>query len=160
MSATLGTRISIQKELGVIKKNVLMINEESLKDEELKMGNRIIFPIDEVDELEQTEINKSCLKIVNNFDKSLIMSYRGKEQQDLFKKLSTEGKKPILYQNNEDLTKFISEKKVHLIAASKYYGIDLPSKTCNVGIITWIPKYLDHFDYIYDNLIKNKEYIF
>ncbi len=160
MSATLGTKISIQKELGVIKKNVLMINEESLKNEELKMGNRIIFPIDEANELEQDEINKSCLKIVNNFDKSLIMSYSGKEQQELFKKLSTKGKKPILYQNNADLTKFILEKKVHLIAASKYYGIDLPSKTCNVGIITWIPIYLDHFDYIYYNLIENKEYIF
>ncbi len=160
MSATLGTIISIQKELGVIKKNVLMINEESLKNEELKMGNRIVFPIDEVDELEQAVINKSCLKIVNNFDKSLIMSYSGKEQQDLFEKFSTEGKKSIIYQNNDDLTKFISGKKVHLIAASKYYGIDLPLKTCNVGIITWIPKYLDHFDYIYNDLIKNKEYIF
>ncbi len=160
MSATLGTIISIQKELGVIKKNVLMINEESLKNDELKMGNRIIFPIDEVDELEQTEINKSCLNIVNNFDKSLTMSYSGKEQQDLFKLFTTEGKKSILYQNNNDLTKFIPEKKVHLIAASKYYGIDLPLNTCNVGIITWIPKYLDHFDYIYNNLIENKEYIY
>ena len=160
MSATLGTKISIQKELGVIKKNILMINEESLKDEELKMGNRIIFPIDEVDELEQTEINKLCIKIVNNFDKSLIMSHSGKEQQELFRKISTEGKKSILYRNHDDLTKFISEKKAHLIAASKYYGIDLPLNSCNVGIITWIPRYLDHFDYIYNDLIKNNEYIF
>ncbi len=160
MSATLGTILSIQQELGILNENIVMIDDKALEYKGLKMGNRIIFPIEMIDEeLQQVDYDKLCLDIIKNFEKTLVMAYSNNERDHLSQKIKSAGKISIPYYKSKDIDQFISQDKGHLIVASRYYGIDLPSESCLVGIITRIPIYINHTDYINHNIINKSDYV-
>ena len=157
MSATLGSEFSLSYEFGS-KLDLAFIKEDEFNPDDLKMGNRLIFPLLEEYKEEKARI-ETCINLANEFEKILVLAYTNKERDQISEKLNENEKEAIIYSDYQDIVKFVDSESAYLLSAGRYFGLDLPENSCKVAVITKIPEFVSHFEFILENTIGNKKYI-
>jgi len=173
LSATLGQKERFILELGLNRTQIKMICENNFKEEDLRMGERLIFPITE---LELSEINPissefvtTSLKYIKqfliSFKKIIILCWQIDEKKTVINFLKDKLEDVQIfdftgrnYKIFEDFSKYPKNKKSVLIIANRYFGLDFPSSACKICVITRLPTFLSNFDTFINEFLKEQEY--
>lgn len=177
LSATLGNEERFTLELGLVRDKLKLISDKDFEKEGIstKMGERLIFPISE---LQLKEVNPLYFDFVDvsyeyikslilNFRKILILCWKIKEKQAIINKLENDLKDVKIFdftgRNYNVINEFFNEPNTSrscLIIANRYFGLDIPSLSCKVCLITRLPTFLDNFDIMLDKFIMDQYYFY
>ncbi|MBA7505559.1 3'-5' exonuclease DinG [subsurface metagenome] len=177
LSATLGCEERFTLELGLVRDKLKLISDEDFEKEGIstKMGERLIFPIselqlNEVNPLYSDFVNVSFKYIKNlilEFRKILILCWKINEKQEIIRKLKNDLKDVKIFdftgRNYNVINEFFNESntsKSCLIIANRYFGLDIPSQSCKVCLITRLPTFLDNFDIMLDKFVMDQYYYY
>lgn len=161
MSATLGKNYNSFQEFG-LKEPFPIIDLKDLNIKNQTMGKRIIFPLSFDDYLDNNDYGIYCDSISDHFNKVLFLMYTKKEAEVLQEKFRRKHKKFINYIKQDDVDDFLLENDSNLLSIGRYIGLDLPIPQspltpCQVVVLTRIPYYTSHFDYLFKNICGRQE---
>ena len=160
MSATLGTTEMLHRMMGS-EDTIHTISESDLKHKLGTMGERIIFPIDEITSAspDDSDLQQAILQICENFKKVLIMTPSKYDSRIIQKLLESNHISVIHYDSESDVEKFAKSQTGVLVSGGRLVGLDLPDDACRVAVVTRMPfvvgpadgfsrEVLEDFDYV------------
>ena len=174
ISATLGSEVRVSLELGFGREKSYFITEETFKQDgiEIKMGDRLIFPIVEAT---LSEVSPFGLDFVHNslefieilakeLKKVLILCWEKREKNliksHLNKNLSSFPIYDFTGDNYGIFKTFLKSSSGFLLIANRYFGIDIDSQSCQYCILTRMPYFTSNFDILLDKYLKDEYYYY
>lgn len=169
LSATLGNPERFILELGLSRKKIKLICEEDFEKDGIQiiMGEKLIFPIIESDLEEVNPLGVDFIKksipytetLISSFNKILLLCWENLERDLIIKEIDTFIDKNEIFsfvgKDYNVIDDFSNAKSGYLIIANRYFGLDFPSRSCNICLLTRLPTYLNNFDVIIQNFVKD-----
>jgi Holliday junction resolvase-like predicted endonuclease len=158
MSATIGRRSSIHREIGS-DSELKIITENDVKSKIGTMGKRIIFPLEGiVTSPHEGQLLSVTINIYESFGKALILCNSFRDAYLIKSTLESKGHSATIYRKELDSTTFANSKSGALITAGRFVGLDFPGETCRVAIIPKMPYVLGPNDAVMTHLLEDKDY--
>lgn len=160
MSATIGSPEMLHKRLG-FQETIDMISEKDLAEPIGTMGQRLIFPISGVSpspSISGPTLN-AIERIVNEFGKVLILCVSNKDAGLVRQHFEQSHKSIIQYKRDEDIVAFRAIPEGILLAAGRFFGIDLSMKACQVVIIPRLPYVVGPMDLLASEILEDSRYL-
>lgn len=162
MSATLGTHEVFHKSVGS-HLPIKILSESDLTNRIGTMGKRLIFPLGLtsatgfIDE----PVFEAVDSILSKFGKAVVFCVSKDDREEIGTYLLEKGKKVFYYTYENDVESFSKQGSgTALITAGRYVGLDLPSKICQVGIITRVPFNFDPLDSFIEEHLGDMDFIY
>lgn len=171
LSATVGQKERFCIELGLIRNQIQLICEIDFDEKDIRMGERLIFPITELKLSETSPISSEFIDItfeyirqlILSFNKILLLCWQIFEKRRILKFINDNIKDVKIfdftgknYEILEEFSKYPDSKKSILIIANRYFGLDFPSSACKVCLITRLPTYLGNYDIFIRKFLKDQ----
>jgi Rad3-related DNA helicase len=158
MSATIGRRCSIHREVGS-DSELRIITESDVKSQIGTMGRRIIFPLEGlVTSPREDQLLSVAMNIYESFGKALILCNSFRDAYLIRSALESKGHSATIYRKELDSTNFAKSKFGALITAGRFIGLDFPGETCRVAIIPKMPYVLGPNDAVMAHMLEDKDY--
>lgn len=162
LSATLGTHEVFQKSVGSYLP-IKILSESDLNNRIGTMGKRLIFPLSLTPDTGfiDERVSEAVETILRQFGKAVVFCVSKNEREEISKYLRDRNKMVFHYTYESDVDSFSKQGAgTALITAGRYIGLDLPSKICQVGIITRIPFNFDPLDSFIENQLEDMDFIY
>ena len=160
MSATLGTKDMLHRIMGSTDE-IDVVSEHEIQSRVKTMGDRIIFPIDEIPSYlpDDSKLQTAILQICNKFTKVLVMTPSNYDACILKKFLEENSFTVFSYKTESDVEKFTQAHSGILVSGGRSIGLDLPDDSCRVAIITRMPFVLNPTDAFSRNILEDVDYV-
>lgn len=160
MSATLGTSEMLHRMMGS-EEEIFTISESNIQNKLGTMGERIIFPIDEISSPmpEDQNLQQAVLRICQEFRKVLLLAPSKYDAREIQNFLKNNGLSVFFYNNESDVDQFSRLQSGVLISGGRLVGLDLPDETCRIAIITRMPFVVNPADGFSKQVLEDYDYV-
>jgi len=165
MSATLPSNNLLHKIFGIDKTEIFMLDENKLSKEAYNsietMGKRLIFPVTQEASYKSIDIKSlnAIIELVKIHKKVLVMVNSLREARQISNTFENEGIPYFIYRGSDDGTHFaINVTFGALVCANRYFGLDFPGESCNIGVIVKLPLIWDSMDRFHLTILNDTEY--